>query len=198
MACDNCACQGKTGGCTSNAATGPSVSLRKTRGGDGEGRNKLWKASASNQYGTMSSTASTAVAGASSDEEEDAERQALLSSSATTTKKCEKHNGFRGVCCRDLKQEERHLINPDIVRDVIIGLSDGLTVPFALTAGLSGVGSSRIVVVAGMAELVRVGAAAREARIIVLTLPHPLATGQWGHLDGRWWSAECPSRAVAL
>lgn len=71
--------------------------------------------------------------------------------------KCEKHNGVRGVCCRDLKSDDsRSLIDPDIVRDVIIGLSDGLTVPFALTAGLSGVGSSRIVVLAGLAELVSV------------------------------------------
>jgi hypothetical protein len=35
----------------------------------------------------------------------------------------------------------------------IIGLSDGLTVPFGLTAGLSSLGSSRLVVVAGMAEV---------------------------------------------
>ena len=35
----------------------------------------------------------------------------------------------------------------------IIGLSDGLTVPFALTAGLSSLGSSRLVVTGGLAEL---------------------------------------------
>jgi VIT1/CCC1 family predicted Fe2+/Mn2+ transporter len=39
------------------------------------------------------------------------------------------------------------------VRDVVIGLSDGLTVPFALAAGLSGVAASHIVVVAGLAEI---------------------------------------------
>ncbi len=33
--------------------------------------------------------------------------------------------------------QEKHLGNGDIVRDVIIGFADGLTVPFALTAGLS-------------------------------------------------------------
>lgn len=59
------------------------------------------------------------------------------------------------MCCKDLKSEdERTLIDPDVVRDVIIGLSDGLTVPFALTAGLSGIGSSRIVVLGGLAELI--------------------------------------------
>lgn len=41
-----------------------------------------------------------------------------------------------------------------MVRDIVIGLSDGLTVPFALAAGLSGaVASSRIVVLAGLAEI---------------------------------------------
>jgi len=45
-------------------------------------------------------------------------------------------------------------INPDVVRDIIIGLSDGLTVPFALTAGLSGLDNSKIVVIGGLAELV--------------------------------------------
>jgi hypothetical protein len=98
------------------------------------------------------------------------------------------------VCCRELRgDDERHLIDPDIVRDVyvlllqpiclafslltkkkkrnsapkawerlptipfcfnrIIGLSDGLTVPFGLTAGLSSLGSSRLVVVGGIAEV---------------------------------------------
>ena len=36
----------------------------------------------------------------------------------------------------------------------VIGLSDGLTVPFALTAGLSSLGESRLVVVGGVAELI--------------------------------------------
>ncbi|KAM3552043.1 hypothetical protein MY1884_007405 [Beauveria asiatica] len=41
----------------------------------------------------------------------------------------------------------------DILRDVIIGFADGLTVPFALTAGLSSLGSSKIVIMGGLAEL---------------------------------------------
>ncbi|KAH6637188.1 VIT family-domain-containing protein [Chaetomium tenue] len=40
-----------------------------------------------------------------------------------------------------------------ILRDVIIGFSDGLTVPFALTAGLSSLGNSKIVIMGGLAEL---------------------------------------------
>jgi hypothetical protein len=71
-------------------------------------------------------------------------------------------------------EDERQLIDPEIVRDVcvplfgvstvqanlnrfpysVIGLSDGLTVPFALTAGLSSLGDSRLVVLGGIAELI--------------------------------------------
>ena len=49
---------------------------------------------------------------------------------------------------------EGHFQSTEKVRDVVIGLSDGLTVPFALAAGLSGaVASSHIVVLAGLAEI---------------------------------------------
>ncbi|KAJ7645142.1 VIT family-domain-containing protein, partial [Mycena polygramma] len=58
------------------------------------------------------------------------------------------------ICCRELKHDDRTLIDPDIVRDVVIGLSDGLTVPFALAAGLSSLGESRLVVLGGVAELI--------------------------------------------
>ncbi|OAQ62645.1 protein CCC1 [Pochonia chlamydosporia 170] len=40
-----------------------------------------------------------------------------------------------------------------ILRDIIIGFSDGLTVPFALTAGLSSLGSTKLVIIGGLAEL---------------------------------------------
>jgi VIT1/CCC1 family predicted Fe2+/Mn2+ transporter len=49
---------------------------------------------------------------------------------------------------------ERHFTGSEIVRDIVIGMSDGLTVPFALAAGLSGAAaSSGIVVTAGLAEI---------------------------------------------
>jgi VIT1/CCC1 family predicted Fe2+/Mn2+ transporter len=49
---------------------------------------------------------------------------------------------------------EGHFESSESVRDVVIGLSDGLTVPFALAAGLSGaVSSSHIIVLAGLAEI---------------------------------------------
>src|SRR3954471_9280456 len=50
---------------------------------------------------------------------------------------------------------ERHFEASDTVRDVVIGMSDGLTVPFALAAGLTGtaMATSKLVVVAGLAEI---------------------------------------------
>lgn len=50
---------------------------------------------------------------------------------------------------------ERHLKNSDFITDIVIGMSDGLTVPFALAAGLSGaVSNNSIVITAGIAEIV--------------------------------------------
>lgn len=49
---------------------------------------------------------------------------------------------------------EQHFTSSEVVRDIVIGMSDGLTVPFALAAGLTGaVDASRIIVVAGLAEI---------------------------------------------
>jgi vacuolar iron transporter family protein len=49
---------------------------------------------------------------------------------------------------------ERHFTSSAVVRDIVIGMADGLTVPFALAAGLSGaIQSTGIVVTAGLAEI---------------------------------------------
>jgi vacuolar iron transporter family protein len=49
---------------------------------------------------------------------------------------------------------ERHFTGGEIVRDIVLGMSDGLTVPFALAAGLSGaMASSTLVVTGGLAEV---------------------------------------------
>jgi VIT1/CCC1 family predicted Fe2+/Mn2+ transporter len=54
----------------------------------------------------------------------------------------------------DHDHKEEHLKSSDVLRDVVIGMSDGLTVPFALAAGLSGaVDSTNIIVIAGIAEI---------------------------------------------
>lgn len=56
--------------------------------------------------------------------------------------------------------KEEHLASSDLLRDVVIGMSDGLTVPFALAAGLSGaVANSSIIVIAGIAEIAAGGIA---------------------------------------
>lgn len=50
--------------------------------------------------------------------------------------------------------KENHLKSSEMLTDIVIGMSDGLTVPFALAAGLSGaVSSSNIIVIAGIAEI---------------------------------------------
>lgn len=49
---------------------------------------------------------------------------------------------------------EQHMKGSEMLRDIVIGMSDGLTVPFALAAGLSGaVSSTSIIVIAGIAEV---------------------------------------------
>src|SRR6202035_5165919 len=53
-----------------------------------------------------------------------------------------------------VEHEEKHFTATAGVRDIVIGMSDGLTVPFALAAGLTGaVASTAIVVTAGFAEI---------------------------------------------
>ena len=50
--------------------------------------------------------------------------------------------------------EEKHLKSSTFITDVVIGMADGLTVPFALAAGLSGaVNSNLVVITAGIAEI---------------------------------------------
>jgi VIT1/CCC1 family predicted Fe2+/Mn2+ transporter len=49
---------------------------------------------------------------------------------------------------------EHHFTGTEVIRDIVIGMADGLTVPFALAAGLSGaVDSTGIIVTAGLAEV---------------------------------------------
>ncbi|MEM1060569.1 MAG: VIT1/CCC1 transporter family protein, partial [Verrucomicrobiota bacterium] len=50
--------------------------------------------------------------------------------------------------------KEYHFQGSDTVRDIVIGMSDGLTVPFALAAGIAGATTQpTIVIVAGLAEI---------------------------------------------
>jgi VIT1/CCC1 family predicted Fe2+/Mn2+ transporter len=55
-----------------------------------------------------------------------------------------------------LHHNEEHLKSSDLLTDIVIGMSDGLTVPFALAAGLSGAvapNATHIIVIAGVAEI---------------------------------------------
>lgn len=53
-----------------------------------------------------------------------------------------------------IPHSEEHFESPDFVKDIVIGMADGLTVPFALAAGLSGaVDTSAIILTAGIAEI---------------------------------------------
>ena len=53
-----------------------------------------------------------------------------------------------------MQHVEKHFSGGETVRDVVIGMADGLTVPFALAAGISGaIASTHIVVTAGLAEV---------------------------------------------
>jgi VIT1/CCC1 family predicted Fe2+/Mn2+ transporter len=61
---------------------------------------------------------------------------------------------YHGKTMPNAPHVERHFEASETVRDVVIGMADGLTVPFALAAGLSGTGSTTsIVVIAGLAEI---------------------------------------------
>lgn len=59
-----------------------------------------------------------------------------------------------------LQHQEKHITSSETLKDIVIGMSDGLTVPFALAAGLSGaLDSTTIVVIAGLAEIAAGGIA---------------------------------------
>ncbi|KAK0539643.1 Protein ccc1 [Tilletia horrida] len=153
MPCDNCAC-GK------NAAN-DAVPLPR---------------SASASASASASSSSSKAYGATDNDEQTpllwkttpapAAPAAASPSTTSTQTACDRHHlirrGGSGAvrCCKELNEAAANsaasptFVDPDIIRDVIIGLSDGLSVPFALAAALSALGSTRIVVIGGLAELV--------------------------------------------
>lgn len=81
----------------------------------------------------------------------------LLSRSSTST------TAFKFTSDKHTQQQQQRIwpwshwsfrLNVRIVSDAILGLSDGLTVPFALTAGLTALGDTRVVILGGLAELI--------------------------------------------
>src|ERR1700760_760461 len=60
----------------------------------------------------------------------------------------------RCILNRMAKDSEQHFTASATVRDIVIGMSDGLTVPFALAAGLTGaISQTHLIVTAGFAEI---------------------------------------------
>ncbi|KAJ6126895.1 hypothetical protein N7523_002507 [Penicillium sp. IBT 18751x] len=72
--------------------------------------------------------------------------------SYNTFRRCNSNDGST-VASDSSGNSTRARINPRIISDAILGLSDGLTVPFALSAGLSALGNTKVVVLGGLAEL---------------------------------------------
>jgi vacuolar iron transporter family protein len=63
-------------------------------------------------------------------------------------------SNYLNLACMSHHHDEHHIHFPDALRDLVIGMSDGLTVPFALAAGLSGaIDSTGLIVTAGVAEI---------------------------------------------
>lgn len=55
---------------------------------------------------------------------------------------------------KTIYHREEHFKGGNTIRDIVIGMSDGLTVPFALAAGISGaIAETHLVVTAGFAEI---------------------------------------------
>lgn len=151
MACSSTKNAGASGGCANcacaSSSKGASVKLPSKNTSKTESTPLLWSTT------TTANTENYQAAPQASN------RNSTASSSASTlsaTHECpSQQHDPSFVCCRDVTAaDERTLIDPDFARDCIVGLSDGLTVPFALTAGLSSTGSTKLVVLAGLAELV--------------------------------------------
>ncbi|CAD6909530.1 unnamed protein product [Tilletia controversa] len=138
MPCDNCSCAPSTTASTAVGASSDAVPLPK---------------SASPTYGATASSESTPLLWHTTP------ATATAATSTPTPTQCDRSH-LAGRCCQDINksiaQSSSHptFLDPDLIRDVIIGLSDGLSVPFALAAALSALGSTHLVVIGGFAELV--------------------------------------------
>lgn len=145
--CANCACAAAASSSTSSSSsTSTRAAVKLPSKTKSESTPLLWSTTAADAANT--NYQATSAPGSSS-----------ASTLSATAHECPETEAAQHdptfVCCRDVvAADERTLIDPDFARDCIVGLSDGLTVPFALTAGLSSTGSTKLVVLAGLAELV--------------------------------------------
>lgn len=82
------------------------------------------------------------------------ERRHLLSHTRTPSTDTAVDTDIEALNPKGGSASGRARVDPRVVSDATIGLSDGLTVPFALTAGLSALGDTRVVIYGGFAELI--------------------------------------------
>ena len=78
---------------------------------------------------------------------------ARSTASSDVTKECGTISPSEGENQVNRERPSRFRLSAKLVSDATIGLSDGLTVPFALTAGLSSLGDKNVVIFGGLAEL---------------------------------------------
>lgn len=87
----------------------------------------------------------------------DLERQPLLGARSASTATMATATSEMSTSTSSTVSESdarRFRLDARMISDATIGLSDGLTVPFALTAGLSALGQTKVVIFGGMAELI--------------------------------------------
>lgn len=76
---------------------------------------------------------------------------------------------------------EEHFDRPELVRDCILGFADGITVPFALAAGLSSLGDTRVVIFGGLAG------SKNTIYMYIAVILYLCRAGFWCHFNGTWW-----------
>lgn len=95
------------------------------------------------------------IDGSTVDGGSDADIEAQMAGSYSTFATTRQNSGQdRDDSSFQSSESGRSRINPRLISDAILGLSDGLTVPFALSAGLSAIGDTKVVVLGGLAELI--------------------------------------------
>lgn len=97
-----------------------------------------------------------AIFGAPPDATSAGERSRLLVTNGSRSSSADTAVGSdpESLCPKGSSSKSKNRVDPRIISDATIGLSDGLTVPFALTAGLSALGDTRVVIYGGFAELI--------------------------------------------
>ena len=106
------------------------------------------------RYGTCSSTSSQ---GSEGRQDRSQSLDSHTSRDSSTTRGGDLESQTDGLSVKNDESASgsgRFKINARVISDATIGLSDGLTVPFALTAGLSALGDTRVVIFGGLAELI--------------------------------------------